>query len=35
MVSLVAAANRSLEHPELRLMIAQYGGPTAFAENYA
>jgi hypothetical protein len=32
MVSPVAVTNRNLEDPELRLMIAQYGGPTALAE---
>jgi hypothetical protein len=31
-VSLVTVTNRSLEDPELRLIIAQYGGPGALAE---
>ena len=31
-VSLLAASNQSLEDPELRSIIAQYGGPRAFAE---
>jgi hypothetical protein len=31
-VSLLQATNRNLEDPELRSIIAQYGGPRAFAE---
>jgi hypothetical protein len=30
--SLLRVTNRNLEDPELRLIIAQYGGPTALAE---
>ena len=30
--SLLPVTNRNLEDPELRLIIAQYGGPTALAE---
>jgi len=31
-VSLLMVTNRSLEDPELRFIIAQYGGPRALAE---